>query len=70
MHIKQHFKTYLKFGILLLGISIFSISCQKEEITIHNSSHSNIGKPSFNFQKVGKVDLVTLVNNNANNNCN
>tara|TARA_R110002033_G_scaffold171082_1_gene215797 strand:- start:3564 stop:5021 length:1458 start_codon:yes stop_codon:yes gene_type:complete len=67
---KQRLKNYLKFGILLFGISILVINCQADEpLTFDNSAFINAKTVSFVEAKAffEKGNNTKLAKNNGNN---
>ncbi len=52
---KQKLKIYLKFGILLFGISLFIISCQKDDDL--KATEYNQEKSQFKISYVGKAEI-------------
>jgi len=57
----QRFKHYLKFGILLFGISLFLFGCEKEETTTINQYNNETSK--LEFRRIPLEDFEELNSN-------
>jgi len=54
---KQELKQYLKIGTLLLGIALFSNSCQKDDDFKATEQNQTINQTDFKISKVGRSNL-------------
>lgn len=59
---KQKIKNYLKYGIILFGIPIFIVACQKDDLGIQHSIQQQPENPAFKPLKYHliKFHLISL----------